>query len=75
MRVLVEIENADKSLLDALRAVLKVRRDLHFSIVKEKEKKLKPSKRLLNAIKEVQNGEVVSFATHAEAMKYLNAND
>lgn len=39
------------------------------------EKWCTPSPQLLEAIKEVERGEVVSFDNHQEAMDYLNAED
>ena len=39
------------------------------------EKWRTPSAELLEAIKEVENGEVVSFDNHQQAMDYLNAED
>lgn len=39
------------------------------------EKWRTPNAELLSAIKEVENGEVVSFDTHQQAMDYLNAED
>lgn len=75
MRVSINIENADTSIVNAIRAVLKTRSTINFTIKQEKEVDFLPSKRLLNAINEVENGEVVSFANHDDAIRYLNAND
>ncbi len=75
MRVSINIENADTSIINAIKAILKTRSTINFTIQQEKKKKITPSKRLLKAIKEVENGEVVSFSNYNEAMKYLNAND
>ncbi|ANV97649.1 hypothetical protein BBW65_01980 [Helicobacter enhydrae] len=50
-------------------------RKKHFIQDALMEKWRTPSARLLNAIEEVERGEVVSFENHQQAMEYLNNDE
>lgn len=71
MQVDFSIANADNKLINALKSVIKLYPDAKAKVKIYKE----PNDKLLEAIKEVEKGEVVTFTSHDEAMEYLDAND
>lgn len=68
----IKIKAEKSKLEDRLREKIKKE---HFIKDALMEKWRTPSPELLEAIKEVERGEVISFDNHQQAMDYLNAED
>lgn len=68
MRAIITLENADNALINTIKSIIKLNPQVKFKITKPKE----PSNELLEAIKEVENGEVITFDNFNEFKKTMS---
>ena len=68
MTATITLKNADSTIIDTLKRVIKLSPQVEFKIKKSKE----PSDELLEAIRQVENGEVTQWQSLDEFQKAMN---